>query len=108
MNLRNKLRDDLDLRIFVLTGEQIRAARFEVGKKRVEIQPEMLGPVRLQIIPAAVIQLFRSARVAIAEMIEAHRGLNQALVEAPLRTLAVRPQLFPHLVRLEKLALVEV
>src|SRR5262249_52314370 len=41
------------------------------------------------------------------EVAQPHRRLDQPLVEAPLVAVALRPQVFPQLVRLEKVLLVE-
>ena len=41
-------------------------------------------------------------------LVQAHGHLNQSLIKPSRRPLRIRPQLFPNLVRLEKIALVEV
>lgn len=108
MNLGNQIRHDLDLGKLFFAVEDFAATGFELHEKFVEIQVEILWPVVFQIAAAAMVEFFRAADVAIAEMMQADGDLNQALIEAAWRSLSIGPEFFPNFVGLEKITLVKV
>ena len=92
---------------FFLTGRDLGKALFELLQELFEVKSYVHRPVRLQVGAGAVIQLARSANVAVAEVVQGDSGLNQALIEFARRPLVFGPQLFPGFVGLEEVADVE-
>ena len=45
--------------------------------------------------------------VLVAGLVQCHRHLNQSLIKRAARTTIFRPKLFPHVVRLEELAVIK-
>ena len=62
---------------------------------------------RLHVLPPGMIQPLRPGGVPAAPVVRGDRGLNERLVKSAFGGAAFVPQVFPHLVRLEKLPAIE-
>jgi hypothetical protein len=108
VNFRNQIPYDLHFRKILGTCQDFRTAAGEIGLELVDIATLVLGLVFLQIGQRRVIKFLRAARVAVAEMVQANRHLNQALVELARRPRILGPKLLPDFVRFVKIARIEV
>src|SRR5262245_19226621 len=108
MNFWNQVGHDLDLWKLFRALQNFAAASLQLAEQLVEIQPLIHGPIIFQIAAATEVQFLRAANVAVAKVVQADGDLNQPLIEPPRGSLRVGPQLFPHFVRLVKVALIEV
>src|SRR5438067_1432427 len=108
MDFRNQLGSNRDLGKLVLTRQHLGETGFQLVKELLQIQSQMVWTIRLQVRAAAMVELARPTDVAVAEMVQGHRGLDQPLEELAVRTLIVGPELFPHLVTFVKVAGIKV
>lgn len=76
MDFRDQVDVDLDAWILFLTLKNLTAAGFQFIQQLGQVNPFTSGNMVLQILPAAEVQLFCAARVAIAKMMQANRDLN--------------------------------
>ena len=67
----------------------------------------MMWTVGLEVALDTLVELAGPADVTVAEMIEGHGGLDESLVELSRWAAVFRPQLFPDLMALVVVALVE-
>ena len=88
-------------------GHDLGQTAVEVAEERHQIETEVAGEIRLEIAVDATVEFAGTAEVAVAEMIECHRGLNEPLVELPRFPAILGPEFLPDLVALEVIAGVE-
>lgn len=108
MYLGNQVWNDSPARILLFRFHDLAAAFGQIGDQFSDIDALVQWCIGLDVLHRTVEQLPRPPSVFVAEMMEANRDLNQTLIEFPRRTLVVLPEVFPDLVSLEKLAVVEV
>ena len=82
-------------------------AAIEVAEERHQIEAEVAGEIGLEVAMDAAVELAGTAEIAIAEMIECHRGLNEPLVELPRFPAIIGPKLPQDFGALEVVAGVE-
>src|SRR6266508_399181 len=88
-------------------AQQSGEAAFHLSPEIDHVKAQERRAARLHVFPAGVIELDRPAQVAVAEVAQPDGGLDQALVELPLRSERLRPEVLPDLVRLEERLFVE-
>src|SRR5678816_2986460 len=98
MYLRNQVRNDLNLRKLLRALHHRFETRRELGQQLVQVESQVLWPILLQIAAAGEEEFFRSADIAIAEVMKADGDLDEPLVKVPIGAAVFGPNFFPGIV----------
>src|SRR5262245_31651521 len=79
----------------------------QVIEKPIEVEPFEARPVRFEVLAAGDVNLLRASQIPVPEMKQRHGRLDQSLVKLLPFVLRLGPELFEHLVALEKVLGVE-
>jgi hypothetical protein len=91
----------------IVATDEFTAAKLQIVQQFGQIQTLVPWAEWLQMTAAAVVKLSGTASVASAEVMQAHGDLNQPLIERTRWITTLHPEIFPNLVRLEEILLVE-
>ena len=107
MDLREQVGVERDVGKILRARGHVGETGVERGEKLPDVEAQVLWGVGFEIPMHALMKLAGPANVAVAEMIEGNRGLDEPLVKLPGRPPVFRPQLFPDLVALVIVAGIE-
>src|SRR4051812_3807429 len=107
-NLRNELRIQLDPRELLVRRGDLGKARIKFRDELPHIDPFAHGTILLQIPATTAVDFASTPNIAVPEVVQSDRRLNQPLVKQPQFAAVTLPQVFPDLVGFKKLAGIEI
>src|SRR5262249_10150455 len=104
---RVRLRDRSKRTIRRLLSDESRVASLHLPQEVLHVQSQEGRTTWFHVRPARVIQLHRTAEIAVAEMAQSDGRLDQPLIELSLQVVRLCPQVLPDFVGLEEVAVIE-
>ena len=93
----------MDVRRVAVVGlQQLLKTGPEIVKEPLQIEAQVTWSVRFEVFAGRIVHPKGAAEVAVAEVKQRDRGLNEPLIKALLRADGLLPEFFPHIMAFEE------